>query len=120
MLPKIPRIFILTNLSKKIRANPPTKNITEIITSFKLILNLIHEDNIKRIFMHLVSKHARPRILFDLFHGLNLERYKLGKTGKILYNHPKGTHDDRFWATALAIYAAKQASLPSRPIARII
>jgi len=56
--------------------------------------------------MHLVSNHTRPRILFDLFHGLNLERYELGKTGKILYNHPQGTHDDRFWALALAVYAA--------------
>ena len=88
MLPQIPRISIFTNLSKNIKANPPTKNIAEIITSFKLILNLIHEGNIKPIFMHLVSKHARPRILFDLFHGLNLERYELSKSGKLLFNHP--------------------------------
>ena len=39
---------------------------------------------------------------------------------KLLFNHPQGTHDDCFWATALAVYAAKQASLPSRPIARVI
>jgi hypothetical protein len=57
----------------------------------------------------------------DLFHELNVERYELGKTGKILYNHPQGTHDDRFWAVALAVYAAEQAKPPpSSPIARII
>jgi len=57
----------------------------------------------------------------NLFHELNVERYELGKTGKILYNHPQGTHDDRLWAVALAVYAAEQAPPPpSRPIARVI
>ena len=32
----------------------------------------------------------------ELFHELNTERYELGKTGKIMFNHPQGTHDDRF------------------------
>ena len=57
----------------------------------------------------------------DLYHELNVERYELGKTGKILFNHPQGTHDDRFWALALAVYAAEQAPPPpSRPIARTV
>ncbi|MDH5363513.1 MAG: terminase family protein [Aigarchaeota archaeon] len=57
----------------------------------------------------------------DLYHELNVERFELGKTGKILFNHPEGTHDDRFWAVALAVYAAEQAPPPpSRPIARTI
>jgi len=57
----------------------------------------------------------------DLYHELNVERYELGKTGKILFNHPEGTHDDRFWALALAIYAAEQAPPPpSIPMARTI
>jgi len=56
-----------------------------------------------------------------LYNELNAERYELGKTGKILFNHQEGTHDDRFWALALAVYAAEQAEPPpSRPIARII
>ena len=38
----------------------------------------------------------------DLYHELNVERYELGKTGKILFNHPQGTHDDRFWSVTLA------------------
>jgi hypothetical protein len=55
----------------------------------------------------------------EMFHEFNVERFELGKTGKILFNHPEGTHDDRFWALALAVYAAEQAPPPpSRPIAK--
>ena len=55
----------------------------------------------------------------DLFHELNTERYELGKTGKLQFNHPEGTHADRFWALALAVYAAEQAHAPpSKPIAK--
>ena len=57
----------------------------------------------------------------DLLHELNLERYELSKSGKLLFNHPQGTHDDRFWSVALAVYAAEQAPPPpSRPIGRTI
>ena len=57
----------------------------------------------------------------DLFHELNVERFELGKTGKLLFNHPEGTHDDRFWAVALAVYAAEQAPPPpTKPIAKTI
>ena len=34
----------------------------------------------------------------ELFAELNVERFELGKSGKILFNHPQGTHDDRFRA----------------------
>jgi len=55
----------------------------------------------------------------DLLDELNAERYELTKTGKIAFSHQEGTHDDRFWAVALAVYAAETASpTPSRPIAR--
>ena len=71
------------------------------------------------------SLSLRPilHLPFDetLFHELNVERFELGKTGKILFNHPQGTHDDRFWALALAVYASEQAEPPpSRPIGRTI
>ncbi len=36
---------------------------------------------------------------------LNVERYSLNKDGTIGYHHPQGTHDDVFWAIALAVYA---------------
>jgi len=45
----------------------------------------------------------------DLPSELNVERFELAKTGHIRFSHPQGTHDDVFWATALAVYAAAQA-----------
>jgi len=57
----------------------------------------------------------------DLIRELNAERYELGKTGKLLFNHPEGTHDDRFWAIALAVYAAETSQKPfSSPLAKVI
>ena len=54
----------------------------------------------------------------DLLDELNTERYELTKTGKIAFSHPEGTHDDRFWALALAVYAAETTHTPSKPMAR--
>ena len=52
---------------------------------------------------------------------LNVERYELTKTGRISFSHQDGTHDDRFWALALAVLAAERAPPPpNRPIARTI
>jgi len=57
----------------------------------------------------------------DLFAELNVERFELRKTGKILFNHPEGTHDDRFWALALSVYAAEMSPTPaSKPLAKTI
>ncbi len=36
---------------------------------------------------------------------LNIERFELRKDGTVAFNHPQGSHDDVFWATALALYA---------------
>ena len=38
-----------------------------------------------------------------------MERFELRKTGDIAFNHPQGTHDDVFWATALTVYAAAKS-----------
>ena len=57
----------------------------------------------------------------DTIDELNVEKYEFTKAGKIAFSHPTGTHDDRFWALALAVYAAmKSPPPPSRPIARVI
>jgi len=57
----------------------------------------------------------------DLLDELNVERYELTKTGRISFSHPDGTHDDRFWALALSVYAAEMAPPPaSRPIGKTI
>ena len=36
---------------------------------------------------------------------LNVERFALRKDGSLTLSLPQGTHDDVFWATALALYA---------------
>jgi 5'(3')-deoxyribonucleotidase len=51
----------------------------------------------------------------ELFKELNVERFELSKSGKILFNHPHGTNDDRFWAIALAVYTAEKTVSPSWP-----
>lgn len=36
---------------------------------------------------------------------LNVERFELRKDGSIAFNHPQGTHDDVWWACALALFS---------------
>jgi phage FluMu gp28-like protein len=48
----------------------------------------------------------------DLIAELNVERFELTKEGKIKFNHPEGTHDDRFWSLALACYATRGEGTP--------
>jgi len=43
----------------------------------------------------------------DLSAEINVERYELTKAGQIQFSHPEGTHDDRLWALALAVYASR-------------
>jgi len=52
----------------------------------------------------------------ELFAELNVERFELNKSGKILFNHPEGTNDDRFWAAALAVYSITEKRM-NKPIA---
>ena len=56
----------------------------------------------------------RLKIPYDsqLIAELNTERYELTKDGKTRFSHPEGTHDDRFWALALAAYSARTAPTP--------
>jgi phage FluMu gp28-like protein len=43
----------------------------------------------------------------ELIAEINVERYELMKTGQIHFGHPEGTHDDRLFALALAVYATR-------------
>jgi len=56
------------------------------------------------------------RVLFpyelDFLQELNVEQFELSKSGQILFSHPDGTHDDRLWAFALAIFATKTTPYP--------
>ena len=40
----------------------------------------------------------------DICNELNIERFALRADGGYAFSHPQGTHDDVFWATALAVY----------------
>jgi len=41
----------------------------------------------------------------DICSEMNIERFELRRDGAISYSHPHGTHDDVWWAIALAVYA---------------
>jgi hypothetical protein len=46
----------------------------------------------------------------DITAELNVECYDLRKDGSLGFSHPNGTHDDCFWAIALAVYATCEMS----------
>jgi len=48
----------------------------------------------------------------DVIVELNLEKFELTKDGNIKFYHDEGTHDDRFWSIALAVYAARESETP--------
>jgi phage FluMu gp28-like protein len=62
---------------------------------------------------HLKMQMQQKRVLIpyqlELANELNVERFELTKSGQIQFSHPAGTHDDRLWAVALAVYASKSA-----------
>jgi len=42
----------------------------------------------------------------------------LTKTGRIRLTHPEGSHDDQFWATALAVYETEKEPKPEPIVAK--
>ena len=46
----------------------------------------------------------------DVCTELNVEKYDLRKDGTIGFSHPQGTHDDVYWAIALAVYSTVEMS----------
>ncbi len=55
----------------------------------------------------------------DLINEMSNERVELSKTGQLLVSHPAGTHDDRLWALALAVYAARCEVPEYHPVAAL-
>lgn len=50
---------------------------------------------------------------------LNVEQFELTKTGQMQFSHPDGTHDDIFWAVALAVFATRGPPVPGfKPVTR--
>lgn len=50
----------------------------------------------------------------ELTSELNIERFELTKSGQVQFSHPDGTHDDRLWALALAVFATREPMFPKR------
>jgi hypothetical protein len=46
----------------------------------------------------------------DICNEFNVERFALRADGGLTFSHPQGTHDDVFWATALAVYGTCEMS----------
>ena len=49
----------------------------------------------------------------DVIAELNVEKFELTKDGNIKFYHDEGTHDDRFWSIALAVYASRESEKPA-------
>src|SRR5207245_9953600 len=62
-------------------------------------------------FMKRTMQKGLLRIPYDseLINEINVERYEQTQTGQTKFSHPNGTHDDRLWALALAVYASGPA-----------
>ena len=57
----------------------------------------------KRFFFPLLTWEKPYR--GDVCNEFNVERFALRRDGGLAFSHPQGTHDDVFWACALAVYA---------------
>ncbi len=70
-------------------------------------------DYLKRLMQdgHLHFQHDA-----ELMNEMSVERYELSKTGQLQFSHPSGTHDDRLWALALAVYASRQEVPEYHPV----
>ena len=55
----------------------------------------------------------------EMMNEMNVERYEVTKTGQIQFSHPSGTHDDRLWALALAVYASRPEVPEYHPVAAL-
>lgn len=68
-------------------------------------------------YLKLVMQDKRLLIPYELelTSELNIERFELTKAGQVQFSHPGGTHDDRLWAVALAVFATKTTAPRSSP-----
>jgi hypothetical protein len=55
----------------------------------------------------------------ELMNEMSNERVQLSKTGQLQFSHPPGTHDDRLWAVALAVYAVRNEIPAYHPVAAL-
>jgi len=73
-----------------------------------IVLSLPEKQNVM-VCMKRTMEKGQLRIPYDseLINEINVERYEQTQTDQTKFSHPNGTHDDRLWAVALAIYSSK-------------
>jgi len=70
------------------------------------------------VYMKKTMQEGKLSIPYDpeLINEINVERYKLTKTGQTEFSHPDGTHDDRLWALALAVWSSRPEVPRYKPV----
>lgn len=75
-----------------------------------IVLSLpVKQDVMNYLKLMMQEKRLLIPYQLELANELNVERFELTKSGQIQFSHPAGTHDDRLWALALAVYATRTA-----------
>jgi phage FluMu gp28-like protein len=72
-------------------------------------------------YLRQLMEEGRLRFAYDpdLINEMNAERFQLTKTGQTQFSNPSGTHDDRLWALALAVYASRHDAPTYHPVAAV-
>ena len=85
-----------------------------------IMLSLQEKQNVM-VCMKRTMEKDQLRIPYDseLINEINVERYEQTQTDQTKFSHPNGTHDDRLWALALAIYASKPETPTYHPFAAL-
>ena len=85
-----------------------------------IMLSLQEKQNVM-VCMKRTMEKGQLRIPYDseLINEINVERYEQTQTDQTKFSHPNGTHDDRLWALALAIYASKPETPTYHPFAAL-
>jgi phage FluMu gp28-like protein len=73
-------------------------------------------DNFKRMMQDGLLRFRRDP---ELISEMSAERFQLSKTGQLQFSHVSGTHDDRLWAFALAVYASRLDIPTYHPVAAV-
>ena len=83
-------------------------------------LTVPEKENIM-FYLKLLMQEGRLHFAYDpeLVNEMNAERIELTKTGQTQFSNPSGTHDDRLWALALAVYASRFETPTYHPVAAL-
>jgi hypothetical protein len=85
-----------------------------------VFLSLKEKQQIMDYFKRMMQDgHLHFRRNAELMNEMSAERFQLSKTGQLQFSHISGTHDDRLWAFALAVYASRLDIPTYHPVAAV-